>query len=90
MISAIVNLLKILENDLIDFKHESQEKIHLDFSELDASKQFLFLLNFSMKIFCSLVFAVVLITNLEFFMNKFWVSRLEMAGLSASTSLTSL
>ena len=90
MISAIVNLLKILENDLIDFKHESQEKQHLDFSELDASKQFLFLINFSMKFFCSLVFAVVLITNLEFFMNKFWVGRLEMAGLSASTSLTSL
>ena len=83
MISTIFNLLKILENDLIDFKHVSQEIRHIDFSELDTSKQILFLLNFSMTVFCSLVFAVVLISNLEFFMNKFWVSRLKMAGLSA-------
>jgi hypothetical protein len=43
-----------------------------------------------MTVFCSFVFSVLLISNLEFFMRKFWRSKLEMAGLSFQTNLESL
>jgi hypothetical protein len=43
-----------------------------------------------MTLFCDVVFAVLLIINVEFFMQSFWKSRLLMAGLTDQTNLAKL
>ena len=43
-----------------------------------------------MTVFCSLVFSVLLISNVEFFIWQYWLSLMEKAGLSPYISLESL
>jgi len=45
---------------------------------------------FVLTVFCSFVFSALLIGNLEFFIQKFWLNRLAIVGLSAKTNLNEL